>query len=273
MPQHRYADFLSELNAGLFHGVFIDDTGSPGLTTAGRHLHPERRTWVAVICSPDDAAEVMKQMPGSVEELRRATGATEFHFADIYARKGSFRGIATNLRIALFEFMAHIFLLYNFPIIVQTLDPITVQELRSRGNFPRQLGPFNLMKQEDFALFCLLVRIKKFLEQHADGQGPWARVFVDEGFKKNGAAIVMPSFRECFVDGLVCFARSDTVLPIQLADFAAFCLNRTQLILAKETMTDFDRTLLEILSPIAWNYQNIAKITLDQLELARRTNR
>jgi hypothetical protein len=270
MAQYRYAEFLAELRAGLFHGVFVDDTGSPGLGSADKRLHPERKTWVAVICSPDNVAEVLDQMPGSLEELRKVTGATEFHFTDIYAGKGQFRGTNPSLRIALFEFMAHMFLLYNFPILVQTLDPVTVEEVRGRGNFPKRLGPFNLMKQEDLALFCLLVRVKTFLKENATAAGPWARVFVDEGYKKNGAMLVMPSLRECFVDGFVCFAKSNAVFPIQLADFAAFCLNRTQLILAKENITEFDRTLLEILSPIAWNYRNIAKVTMNEIELARR---
>jgi hypothetical protein len=49
-------------------------------------------------------------------------------------------------------------------------------------------------------------------------------------------------------------------LPIQLADFAAFALNRTQILMAKAELNDLDRELLAILSPIAWNYQNIPKI-------------
>src|SRR5262249_46662510 len=87
-------------------------------------------------------------------------------------------------------------------------------------------------KQEDLALFFLLLRIKWYLEKEYAG-GRQARVFVDEGFKKNGVAIRMPRFARQFADGLVCFARSDTILPIQLADFAAFALNRNQILLSK----------------------------------------
>jgi hypothetical protein len=47
-------------------------------------------------------------------------------------------------------------------------------------------------------------------------------------FKKSGAAIKIPHFERQFADGLVCFARSDAIQPIQLADFAAFALNRHQ---------------------------------------------
>ena len=86
-----------------------------------------------------------------------------------------------------------------------------------------------------------------------------ARVFVDEGYKKNGVAIQICTFESAFVDGLVCFASSASILPLQLADFAAFALNRTQLIIGKQKRTSIDNRLLEVLSPIAWNYQNIDK--------------
>jgi hypothetical protein len=36
-------------------------------------------------------------------------------------------------------------------------------------------------------------------------------------------------------------------------------MNRTQLIIGKQRRTSIDNRLLEVLSPIAWNYQNIEK--------------
>ena len=44
-----------------------------------------------------------------------------------------------------------------------------------------------------------------------------------------------------------------------LADFAAFALNRSQLIGGKAKRSWLDNRVLEILSPIVWNYQNIEK--------------
>jgi len=105
------------------------------------------------------------------------------------------------------------------------------------------------------------LRIKWYLEKEYVG-GSQARVFVDEGFKKNGVAIRMPRLAGQFVDGLVCFARSDTILPIQLADFAAFALNRQQILLSKPKLSELDRELLAMLTPMAWNYQNIQQIQL-----------
>ena len=257
MPRYQYKNFLKELRAGLHHGVFIDDTGSPGLHTT--YPHSERKSWVAVVVPKHQISEVLYELPKAVEELRGGTGAIEFHFSDIYAGRKTFGSIDLNVRLGLFRFMAHVFSVYRFPVIVQTLDPDSIADIRSRAPFPQKLGPFDLTKIEDMAFLILLFRVEWLLKEIGTEHGGKARVFVDEGFKKNGIAIKMDNFNRCFVDGLVCFARSDAIQPIQLADFAAFCLNRTQLILGKPEPSDLDYEFLNIVSPIAWNYKNIPK--------------
>ena len=160
--------------------------------------------------------------------------------------------------------MAHIFGAYRFPVFVQTLDPDSLGHIRNRAPFPDQLGPFNLRKHEDLALFFLLLRVKWHLEKNHTPPDTLARVFVDEGFKRSGAAIAIPPLKTVFADGLICFARSDSILPLQLADFAAFCLNRTQLLIGKEQLSELDISLLRIIEPLVWNYQNIPVVMTDE---------
>jgi hypothetical protein len=255
MSKPRYQDFLDDLARGIHHGVFIDDTGSPGLVTASPRLHPARSSWVAVVVPRSHMPEVLEQFPGALDELSRVAPASEFHFGDIYAGRKEFDGLPIEVRLALFKFMATIFRTYHFPVIVQTFDPISLAEIRSGAKFPDSLGPFKLTRPADAALFFLLLRVKWYLQEQ---MGPGlARVFIDEGYKNSGIAIRIPTFEAAFADGLVCFANSSSIHPIQLADFAAFCMNRTQLLLGKDNLSDLDRQLLEILSPIAWNYVNI----------------
>ncbi|HLA11225.1 MAG TPA: DUF3800 domain-containing protein [Pyrinomonadaceae bacterium] len=259
MKHFKYQDFIDELADGNLYGVFVDDTGSPGLSTTPEHLHKERKTWVGVIVPPNQIKEVLQQFPRALEELEKATGATEFHFTDIYSGKKGFAKHKVDLptRLGLFNFMAYIFTSYRFPVFVQTLDPETLSEFLARGNVPDQVGPFRMSRPNDVALFLLLLRVKWYLEKA--GKSSKARVFIDEGYKKNENALRMPSWQAVFCDGLLCFARSSSIHPIQLADFAAFCLNRTQLLLGKQKLSDLDKELLRILSPMAWNYQNIDK--------------
>jgi len=246
------------------HGVFVDDTGSPGLPNTPAHLHPSRKSWVAVVVPKVHVGEVWRQFPGALSELRRASGASEFHFTDIYMGRREFKDVPLSTRLGAFRFMAYIFGTYRFPVFVQTLDPDSLRDVRNRAAFPEQLGPFNLQKHGDLALFFLLLRIKWHLEKTYSPPDRLARVFVDEGFKRPGAAIAIPPLKTVFADGLICFARSDSILPLQLADFAAFCLNRTQLLIGKEQLSELDSSLLRIIEPLAWNFQNIPVVPLDE---------
>jgi len=268
MVKPRLQDYFDELWRGEVYGIFIDDTGSPGIKDAPPNFHPKRKTWVAVIVPPSQIADVMQQMPQALDELRRSIGVDEFHFTEIYSGKKQFKNVDLQVRLGLFEFMAYIFSVYKFPIIVQTFDPETLADVRSRsGNqFPDSLPHFDFKKCEDFALFFLLLRLKWYMKETETYPNIKARVFVDEGFKNNGIAIRIPTFDDAFADGQICFAKSSSIYPVQLADFAAFSLNRAQLIGGRDDRSSLDTRLLEILSSFAFNYINSEKkiIPVDQ---------
>jgi hypothetical protein len=262
-PTFRYQDFVDEQRAGRVHGVFIDDTGSPGLRDTPGHLHPQRKSWVAVVVSKSQISEVWREFPPALAKLKSLTGASEFHFTDIYNRARDFKDVPIDQRLGIFAFMAHIFSSSGFPVFVQTLDPKSLEDVRGQGLLPERFGPFNLKKHVDLALLLLLFRSHQYLEKTYPDGDRLARVFVDEGYKKNGVVISIPPLERVFADGLICFGRSDSVLPLQLADFAAFCLNRTQLLLGREHLSELDHALLQIIQPIVWNYQNIPQLRLD----------
>ena len=257
----RHQDFLDQLASGAQYGVFIDDTGSPGLRSSASFLHPDRKSWVGVVVSPWQMPEVLDQFPGALDELAKHTGASEFHFADIYAGRGAFSGVDLQVRLALFEFMAHLFRGYRFPVFVQTLDPVTLSKVREQAGdeLPQRLRTFNLTKPQDLALLFLLIWVKRYIQESRASDQVLARVFVDEGFKKAGIGLPIPSWETVFADGAVFFASSSSIQPIQLADFAAFSLNRTQLLRGEEQLNEHDKRFLEIMSPIVWNFQNIDK--------------
>ena len=258
----RYQDFVDELRAGNLDGVFIDETGSPGLQTKTRALHSERKSWVGVIVPRSHMKEVWEQLPHALDELSRLTRANEFHFTDIYGGRKQFVEVPLEVRLGIFRFMAHIFSIYGFPIFVQTLDPNSLGKLQSQMAWPSRVGPFNTEKHQDLALLILLWRIKSYLNKRAARPFCSARVFVDEGYMKDGVSIDIPHWEDTFADGLVCFAKSNIILPIQLADFAAFCLNRTQILLEKSDLSDLDHEFLSIIQPVASNFQNIEVIQM-----------
>ena len=258
-PGYQY--YFDDLARGAAYGVFIDDTGSPGLTDTPPNLHPERKTWVAVIVPPAVMPEILLQFKGVIEELQQQYGANEFHFADIYGGRRQFKGVDLQKRLALFEFMAFVFSTNGIPILVQTFDRETLAYFHSRApsDIPDANTFFDFTRPQAAALFFLLVRVKWFMQQTPTYPLVKASVFIDEGFKKSGIAIKLPTFEKEFADGLVCFAQSSSIVPIQLADFAAFLLNRTQLTGGREQRSSLDNRIAQIASTIAANYVNLDK--------------
>lgn len=256
-----FENFLTEMQNGISGGVFIDDTGSPGLINTPQHLHPNRKTWVAVIVPSNQIGEVLNQFPNAIEELQFHTGAQEFHFNEIFGGENEYADTNPSIRVALFEFFAFLFEEYKFPILVQTLDPNILSQIEKSEHSLPNVTQFDFSKHEDIALIFLLNRVKKFYEQNYSGDN--AYVFVDEGFLKNGNAISIPGFKPTFRKGLINFSDSKDILPIQLADFAAFGLNRTQLLLGEEKISEGNRKFLEIYSRIADNFINIDKIGIN----------
>ena len=56
------------------------------------------------------------------------------------------------------------------------------------------------------------------------------------------------------------FASSQLVHSLQLADFTAFVMDRWQLLRLKRSLSELDRTFLEIVSPLAKLFINIDSV-------------
>ena len=254
----RRVNLATELRSGQHYGVFIDDTGSPGLSTPG--LNAKRKSWVAVLVAPTQVPEVMDQLPQALSYLKEV-GITdpEFHFTDIWAKKNDFANLDLQARLGIFRFMAHIFATYQFPVLVQTFDPDNAADVQRRGDWPKSFGPLRFSDHGDLALIFLLMRVRQYLMSPERGKAS-ACVIVDEGRLANGRAITLSGLAPTFVAGAVYFASSRAVHAIQLADFAAFVMNRWQLLRVKDKLSELDKTLLEILAPVADCFINIERV-------------
>ena len=256
----RQVSLAVELRSGRHYGVFIDDTGSPGLRTPG--LHEQRKSWVAVIVPPHQASEVMDQLPSALSFLQElGIKDPEVHFTDIWAGKGEFKKLDLQQRLGIFLFMSYIFTPYRLPVLVQTFDPENASDVQRRADWPERLGPLKFSDHEDLALIFVLLRVRMHLKA-IEGGNATACVVVDEGRLASGSAIVLSGLAPTFVAGAVLFASSRLVHSIQLADFAAFVMNRWQLLRVKENLSDLDKTLLEIVSPVAECFINIDSVSI-----------
>jgi hypothetical protein len=152
--------------------------------------------------------------------------------------------------------MAHIFATYRFTVLVQTFDPDNATDILNRAEWPDSFGSLKFSDDEDLALIFALLRVRVHLQSLLGGNAT-ACVVVDEGRLSSGTAIVLPGLAPTFVAGAVFFASSRLVHPIQLADFAAFVMNRWQLLRVKENLSELDKTFLETVSPIGHCFVNI----------------
>jgi hypothetical protein len=255
-------NLADELRTGHYPGVFIDDTGSPGLSTPG--LHRQRKTWIAVVVPPHLVADLMDQLPDALALLSEL-GLTdpEFHFADIWAGKGEYKKLDLRQRLAIFRCMSEIFVTCQFKVFVQTFDPENAAVVRGQANWPEGLGPLKCSNHEDLALIFLLSRVHAHLKEG----NATACVIVDEGRLKSGSAIIAPQLAPTFHAGGILFANSRLVRLIQLADFAAYILNRWQLLRVKDRLNELDKTLLRIISPTTECFINVSSLEIQNLAI------
>jgi len=250
--------------------VVIDETGNPGQSTTSKYLHPNRKSWAAVILSPAQFAIAANELPPAIEALKEICGGDEFHLTDIYRGHKSFKGVSIEKRLGAIAFLAHIFAEYRYPIIFQTLDPIGAKAF-SNSKFQRKLGSLDLRKHDELALWMLLIRIQDYISEKSNRTPTPAHVVLDASDKwKDSRSIDIcetVSDSKAFAGQKVYSRNSKGFSLIQLADFAAFTINRHQWLMTLEPkkVTDFDLEFLRIVSDANLNTVNIkqAHINLD----------
>ena len=251
-------DICTAIAAGDCACVFIDDSGSQGQQQNIPHMPDDRFTWAGVITPPRFGERALAQMNGCLEYIEQEFGAKEFHFADVYAGTGEWRGVDFDHRIGIFRTFVSIFHQEGFLVFNQTLwhgneilDKISTE-------FPK-LNDKNLSDPKICSLFLLLVKIRVYLRERGWGQ---AIIVVDEGVQKSGSVLKIDGFAPEFKDGEIWFASSDSVVPLQLADFAAYTLNRWQVVSGKEKPSRADEAFLKAVDKIGELYQNVERIPL-----------
>jgi hypothetical protein len=249
--------------------IAIDDTGSPGKSTRSRFLHPDRKTFVAMLFTPAQREAAEAELPECLEYVREFCPIQEFHFVELYNRTGNFRGLTdAHAKAILFAF-CEIFSTYRPPVLVQTCDPDFFRKNGMSIRGAPKLDGLRVADHKQFALLFLLMRCKWYLEKHPVEFPRPIDVVIDEGVYKAGHRQPTHVLKDIASDGVLTFTNSKTAPVLQLADFAAFALNRMQLLSVKgKDRTAFDNEVLEVFGRANINYVNIEKVssTLEELD-------
>jgi hypothetical protein len=170
--------------------IAIDDTYGPVDVEPSRYVTGKRRTYVGVQFTDTEAEEVREDVRGCLAALPDLLGIapTEFHFVDMYNRKGLWAAMPSEANLDLFEFFADIYRRYRWPVWVQTVDDRTLAngELAVNG----VVDGINLTTREGQALMLLLLKIRRQLPSYPE------RVVlrIDEGMGRPNAPFALKIF-------------------------------------------------------------------------------
>jgi hypothetical protein len=211
-------------------------------------LHPDRKSWAAVIVPESAASQVAAALDMFLAGIGADFRVRELHFTDIYSGRSAFEGVPIGRRYELIDLMATIFERFQLPIFFQTCSPQFMAEIRQTFEFGPNIGFLDLKKHEHFSLLYLLFQVRRFIAEHRQHFKRPLPVIVDEGLAKAGIALEVPAWADSIQGGRIEFRRSHESPFLQLADFAAFAIARTQWLAAKGNLKDRDLRFLRIVS-------------------------
>jgi len=255
----QYQNIINDFLSGTHYGVFIDDTGSPG-ETSYKFLPSGRKTWVAVVIPPSQMKETLINFNTLLNSLKKQFGVSEFHFTDIFGGNREYRNISWANRLGIINTLAKAFENYKYTIIQQSLEPSQLSEWKNMLELPIKLPFFNFKKVEDIALFILILKIRSYIQGQQSTEKGEAHVIVDEGWKKNNVALISEIIFGKELDrSKICFGSSKNIVLLQLADFAAFVLNRMQIVGSKDVVSKKELHFLKVTKPMTHLYRDVSR--------------
>lgn len=238
--------------------IVIDDTGSPGQNANSNFLNKDRKTFVAVYIPHKKIKKVIECLEHLTGILSERHGTNEFHFVDIYNRKNCFKHLSADEVISIFEMFSDLFEHFQLTIIVQTRDPILQQD---NPNFYIQPPS---VKDEAFSL--LLGRITSYLKKLKPEKFRPCYIVSDIG-EKNISNDLQFNKNSLYAIDKVLHFHSNDFIPIQLADFAAYFINKTMHLIDKGVKrNEVDNKLIELFSSYNFNVLNLLKSHVSSIE-------
>lgn len=223
-------DLINQKNA---YTVFIDDTGTDGIVS-----------YAAVIISPDFSKYIIEIMNRVLKSLNMnlKMNVSEFHFKDIYQGRGEFEGIELKIRYQIFNKFVDLFSNRLKPaIFLNSVDEKATINFFKENNFPQNSSLS--VKLTSHALGNLIERIDNYLSNVIKTDKK-AILFCDSGFKKSGTIIPLGLKLDSIFKNSIFFIDSKVHPGVQLADFAAFTLNRHQVLSKKKELNNKDKTFI-----------------------------
>ena len=181
----------------------------------------------------------------------------EFHFCEMYNKKGSFENLSDEEFIEIMETFIGFMVSQKIEIITQTLADFTFKENPEIENaiVNQILKPAQVkVNDKTISLALAIIKNKKRVEKELNGE--IKAIYCDEGIRKPNSSLTMPLGDKMYK---VEFKNSSETPIIQLADFCAWILSRQKQTLQKDEakLSYKDTEILKVFSLLAYNYSNI----------------
>lgn len=239
--------------------IAIDDSYGPETETGSEYVTGQRRTHTAVVFRDDEVDEVRGQIRSCLDYIAEhiPVRPAEFHFVDIYNRKAPWDLLPKRANLGLIGAFAEIYSRYRWEVVVQTIDQRTLADHRIE-KFPGKVDGLDLTNRTDLSLAFLLVRIK---HKYMHSKEPLS-LFADEGRRKPGATFANGFFWDWPSSFRGAYASSADEPLLQIADFVAYCINRSTHLSMKATRTEVDNWFLHTFARMNINCDDLKRALL-----------
>ena len=187
--------------------------------------------------------------------VKQDYGVNELHFTDIYSGRGAWEGVAVAERIEIFDLMASLVLKFDIPVLYQTFSEEFRNDRKeswdSLGEIEFPFWDFNKIAHIGYCL--LLVRTKDVLRDLRSLDTCFNHIFqiyTDEGMAKRGSQQKVPINPHQYYEKSIIFQSSESCIGLQISDFVAFVISRSQRIMMKKNAGEYfspaDKHILSI---------------------------
>ncbi len=263
----------------LSGSIYVDDSGNPGADSGSDYLSASRKSWTAVIVPSSVAAATNMAMRIFLDGVLSEFGADELHFTEIFSGQGIWKKVPVARRAELISIMGDMMRKLSLPIVHQTVSDETLLDHPALRETLQalQVTDWNLKDGHHVGLLMLCYQVARCVrEMHRDKPEnvrlPMPMV-ADEGLSPAGGSRRLPNWADVIEGPAVSFRRSVDVPGIQLADFAAFTIMRSQWIAARRTtgteLSQADAVMLRAAARL--NVLNLSMRSLDPRELGKKS--
>lgn len=257
--------------------IYVDDSGNPGVDSGSDFLPSSRKSWTAVVVPSSIAQRVAVGMDIFLAGVSEDYGAEELHFTDIWSGAGPWKGVKPAERAKVFGIMTDFMEAFSLPVIHQTVSDYTLADhpkskLACEG---ARAGEWKLDRLDHFGLLSLCSQVSRHLlklrSQCPEDFNLPMPLFVDEGVLATGRERTLPNWGAVIEGPKACFRSSSDLPGLQLADFAAFVITRSQwLIVKRKVRPAFEAGEAVILRAASvLNIMNLPVRTANSAELGR----